>query len=150
LACAGMALVVIEAMTTSQIWTSATRSRRKADRKKGKKAAGPAPPPRENSPRSALVLAVSCLVSGLLLAFSRTLWSFATIAEGYTLTSLLILVIFLLMFRWRRLFSEASRRPAKPASQEGKSGSSASGDSTGDDRSSLSRPVAWSSTHRYL
>src|SRR4030095_781869 len=76
--------------------------------------------------------------------------SFATIAEVYTLTSLLILVIFLLMFRWRRLFSEASRRPAKPASQEGKSGSSASGDSTGDDRSSLSRPVAWSSTHRYL
>src|SRR4030095_321667 len=59
LACAGVALVVIEAMTTSQIWTSATRSRRKADRKKGKKTAGPAPPPRENSPRSALVLAVS-------------------------------------------------------------------------------------------
>jgi hypothetical protein len=35
--------------------------------------------------------------------FSRTLWSFATLAEVYTLNALLIIVIFLLIFRWRRL-----------------------------------------------
>ena len=151
LACAMVALVVIEAMTTSRITRSTTQSRKKADRKKGKKAAAPAPIPSENSPRGSLVLAASCLVSGLLLAFSRTLWSFATIAEVYTLTSLLILIIFLLMFRWRRLFIEASRRPAN-FSQEGerKSGENAVGDSPADHRSSLSRAAGWSPTHRSL
>jgi tetratricopeptide (TPR) repeat protein len=150
LACVVVALVVIEAMTTRNS-TSTTRSRKKADRKKGRKAAAPAPLPGENSARTSLVLAVSCLVSGLLLLFSRTLWAFATIAEVYTLTSLLILIIFLLMFRWRRLFIEASRRPANLFSQEGerKSGRNAGGDSTGDDRSSLS-PVAWSPTNRSM
>jgi Protein of unknown function (DUF2723) len=41
------------------------------------------------------------IVSGLLLAFSRTLWSFATIAEVYTLNTLLILLIFFFLFRSR-------------------------------------------------
>ncbi|HSE36675.1 MAG TPA: DUF2723 domain-containing protein, partial [Blastocatellia bacterium] len=48
--------------------------------------------------------------AGLLLAFSRTLWAYATIAEVYTLTSLLILIVFLLMFRWRRRCIEATHR----------------------------------------
>jgi hypothetical protein len=43
------------------------------------------------------------LLAGLLLAVSRTLWSYATIAEVYTLNTLLILVIFWLMLRWRRM-----------------------------------------------
>jgi hypothetical protein len=42
------------------------------------------------------------LSAGLLMAFSRTLWSYATIAEVYTLNTLLILTIFFLMVRWRR------------------------------------------------
>jgi tetratricopeptide (TPR) repeat protein len=153
LACAVAALVVIEAMTTSQISTSTTRSRRKADRKKGKKAAAAPPPlPSDNSPRSSLVLAVSCLVSGLLLAFSRTLWAFATIAEVYTLTALLILLVFLVMFRWRRLSLESSRRPAQllPQEAERKSGWIAASDSTTDDRSSIFRAIVWLLTHRSL
>src|SRR5213078_731920 len=37
-----------------------------------------------------------------LMAFSRTLWSYATIAEVYTLNTLLILIVLFLMLRWRR------------------------------------------------
>lgn len=48
-----------------------------------------------------LLSLVPALVAALLLAFSRTLWSFATVAEVYTLNTLLILCIWLLMFRWR-------------------------------------------------
>jgi hypothetical protein len=39
---------------------------------------------------------------GLLMTFSRTLWSYATITEVYTLNTLLILTVFFLMLRWRR------------------------------------------------
>lgn len=44
--------------------------------------------------------------SGLLLAFCRTLWSYATIAEVYTLNTLLIVTILFLMARWRRRILE--------------------------------------------
>jgi hypothetical protein len=57
---------------------------------------------------SALTL-LPALASGLLLAFARTLWSYATIAEVYTLNSLLTLIIFFLMFRWRRKALDARR-----------------------------------------
>jgi hypothetical protein len=45
------------------------------------------------------------LVAGALAAFSRTLWSYATVAEVYTLNALLILLVFYLVFRWRNLNS---------------------------------------------
>jgi hypothetical protein len=41
------------------------------------------------------------LVAGLLAAFSRTLWAYATVAEVYTLNALLILLVFFLLLRWR-------------------------------------------------
>src|SRR6266851_395367 len=44
----------------------------------------------EPSLPSRLKVLAPALVAGLLLAFSRTLWSFATIAEVYTLNNLLI------------------------------------------------------------
>jgi hypothetical protein len=47
--------------------------------------------------------------AGLLIACSRTLWSYATIAEVYTLNILLVLLIFLLMLRWRRRIIEDER-----------------------------------------
>jgi hypothetical protein len=50
----------------------------------------------------------SAISSGLLLAFSRTLWSYATIAEVYTLNTLLILTILFLMLRWRRRIRNAA------------------------------------------
>lgn len=39
--------------------------------------------------------------AGLMLALSRTVWSYATVAEVYTLNTALILAIFWLMLRWR-------------------------------------------------
>lgn len=48
-----------------------------------------------------LLTAVPALVAALLFAFSRTFWSFATIAEVYTLNTWLILLIFYFLFRWR-------------------------------------------------
>ncbi|PYK08653.1 MAG: hypothetical protein DME65_13630, partial [Verrucomicrobia bacterium] len=49
-----------------------------------------------------LVIAAPAIGAGLLMAFSRTLWSYATITEVYSLNTLLILIIFFLMLRWRR------------------------------------------------
>jgi tetratricopeptide (TPR) repeat protein len=54
-----------------------------------------------------------CLAAGLLLAFSRTLWAYATIAEVYTLNTLLIVSIFFLLFRWRRKMIEEEQREDK-------------------------------------
>jgi len=41
------------------------------------------------------------LTAGLLLTFSRTLWSYATVTEVYALNTFLLLLIFYLMLRWR-------------------------------------------------
>jgi len=49
-----------------------------------------------------LLVCAPAVAAGLLMAFSRTLWSYATIAEVYTLNTLFILVVFFLMLRWRR------------------------------------------------
>src|SRR4051812_18177246 len=50
---------------------------------------------------SRLIVTASATAAGLLLACSRTLWSYATVAEVYTLNTLLILTILFLMLRWR-------------------------------------------------
>jgi tetratricopeptide (TPR) repeat protein len=145
LAASVVTLVVIEAMLSARLSQSTDKARKKLERgKRGKKTAAPAQPLNDAAPRSSFVLVVSCLVSGLLLAFSRTLWAYATIAEVYTLNSLLILTIFLLMFRWRRLFIEATRRQSGAAArgEESKSAVSQDGGATSNNRSSPSRPVA--------
>lgn len=49
-----------------------------------------------------LLVLVPALASGLLIAFSRTLWGYATVTEVYALNTLLILIIFFLLLRWRR------------------------------------------------
>jgi tetratricopeptide (TPR) repeat protein len=147
LASAVVALVVIEALVTARFSIPAGTARKKADRsKRGKKLAAPAQPYRDPAPQSSFVLIVSCLVSGLLLAFSRTLWAYATIAEVYTLNSLLILIVLLLMFRWRRAFIEAKRRQSGAGSREGERISALSSDAgaTANYRLSSSRPVAHS------
>src|SRR5881398_720920 len=66
-----------------------------------------------------LLVFAPALGAGLLMAFSRTLWSYATIAEVYTLNTLLILVIFFLMLRWRRCIM-ADRRRIGTAVEAGK------------------------------
>src|SRR5205823_9139643 len=47
--------------------------------------------------------------AGFLMAFSRTLWAYATITEVYTLNALLIRLVFFLVVRWRRRIIETRR-----------------------------------------
>src|SRR5205085_949809 len=54
------------------------------------------------------------LGAGLLMAVSRTLWSYATIAEVYALNALLILVVLFLMLRWRRCIIADGRHASRP------------------------------------
>lgn len=49
-----------------------------------------------------IMLLAPGIMAGLMFASSRTLWAYATIAEVYALNTVLILVIFYLMMRWRR------------------------------------------------
>ena len=106
-----MTLVVIEAMMTARLQIPASRAAKKPERsKRGRKTRAPTQPKDESAGQSSFGLLVPSLASGLLIAFSRTLWAYATIAEVYTLNTLLILIIFLLMFRWRRGILEATPR----------------------------------------
>ncbi len=59
-------------------------------------------------------VALPALVAALLLAFSRTLWSYATLAEVYTLNALLVVLVFFLMLRWRRRTLERTSRGDRP------------------------------------
>ncbi|MEK6284657.1 MAG: DUF2723 domain-containing protein [Acidobacteriota bacterium] len=106
LASSFVTLVVIEAITITRLSNLVHRPRKKATRGKSGKKTAPFAQPQDSPAHARFLLVVSCMVSGLLLAFSRTLWGYATIAEVYTLNSLLILVVFLLMFRWRRRIIE--------------------------------------------
>jgi hypothetical protein len=57
--------------------------------------------PGETLPSPMLVALISAF-GGLTLAFSRTLWAYATVAEVYALNTALLAVIFWLMLAWRR------------------------------------------------
>ena len=102
LASAMLTLVVAELMITASYLIGPKR--RGKDARRGKKT------PRytasggkdEDSGVGRLLVFAPALGAGLLMGFSRTLWSYATIAEVYTLNTLLICVIFFLMLRWRR------------------------------------------------
>src|SRR5437762_10269891 len=92
LACAMLTLAVAELLVTAS-YLSASKRRKKGSQQSKKI---------EQSGDAHLILAAPAIGAGLLMAFSRTLWSYATITEVYALNTLLILVIFFLMLRWRR------------------------------------------------
>ena len=76
-----------------------TAARRETRRRKQSPAQAPAP----------LQAGTPALVaSGLLLAFSRTLWAYATVAEVYSLNTLLVAACIALVLHWR----QAGRAPA--------------------------------------
>src|SRR6185295_9737653 len=52
-------------------------------------------------------------------AFSRTLWSYGTVVEVYTLNTFLILAILFLMLRWRRRIVEDEKSTSSIASARG-------------------------------
>src|SRR5438876_318027 len=81
-------LVVAEFMMTASYLP--TRTKRATQRPQNSRDAGV----------GALLIFAPALGAGLLMAFSRTLWFYGTVTEVYALNTLLILVIFFLMFRW--------------------------------------------------
>src|SRR5438552_12600038 len=91
-ASAMLTLVVAELMITASYLAASKRRKKGAQR--SKKA--------EDLGVGRLFVLAPALGAGLLMTFSRTLWSYATITEVYALNTLLILVIFFLMLRWRR------------------------------------------------
>jgi tetratricopeptide (TPR) repeat protein len=103
LACAMLTLVVAELMITGPHAASKKRTKKAAQRSRK----------REDSTGNRFLIFASAVGAGLLMAFSRTLWSYATITEVYALNALLILVVFFLMVRWRRRVVESQGDPGK-------------------------------------
>jgi hypothetical protein len=106
LASAMLTLVAAELMITASYFAASKRRKKGAQR--SKKAALRTRD--EDSGIGRLLVLVPALGAGLLMTFSRTLWSYATITEVYALNTLLILVIFFLMLRWRRCIVADRRR----------------------------------------
>jgi hypothetical protein len=96
LACATLTLVLAELLITVSC-CAAPRRRNKAGRQGSNI---------ESSNAHGLLIFAPAVGAGLLMAFSRTLWSYATVTEVYTLNALLILLVFFSVVRWRRLIIE--------------------------------------------
>jgi hypothetical protein len=114
LASAMLTLVVAELLIASSYLAAPRRKGKGAQR--NKKTASHAAwegKDRQSGVGRLLVLAPA-VGAGLLMGFSRTLWSYATIAEVYTLNTLLICVIFFLMLRWRRGIIADRKRVGAP------------------------------------
>ena len=99
-ASAMLTLVVAELMITASYLAASKRRKKGAQR--SKKA--------EDLGVGRLFVLAPALGAGLLMTFSRTLWSYATITEVYAVNTLLFLVIFFLMLRWRRGIVADKRR----------------------------------------
>jgi hypothetical protein len=120
LACAMLALVVTELIVTASYVVELQRRSRQAARKRRKISPHSIASAADGDSISSWVLAIAPAISaGLLLAFSRTLWSYATITEVYTLNAFLILTIFFLMLRWRRRILEDERSASMIANSRG-------------------------------
>jgi Protein O-mannosyl-transferase TMEM260-like len=98
LACAIVTLVVAELLITAS-FVGAPRRRNKAAQQSGK----------IEDLTDGFFIFTPAVGAGLLMAFSRTLWSYATITEVYTLNALLIVIVFFLVVRWRRRIIETRR-----------------------------------------
>jgi hypothetical protein len=90
LASAILTVVVAELIIIASHLATAKRKGAQRGRHDGDSAAG------------RLLIFAPALGAGLLMAFSRTLWFYATITEVYALNTLLVLIVFFLMVRWRR------------------------------------------------
>lgn len=93
LACAMLTLVVTELLIVASSFA----------RQKGTSKAAQQGKKREDLTGGGFLIFAPAVGAGLLMAFSRTLWSYATITEVYALNALLILLVFFLVLRWRRI-----------------------------------------------
>src|SRR3984893_7667456 len=105
LACGMLTLVVAELLKLSEIVSAVRRPGNKTTRKEKRSSQRDTAEPRSEF-NQLLILAVA-VAAGLLFACARTLWAYATIAEVYTLNSLLILAVFFFLLRWRRRLLES-------------------------------------------
>ena len=112
LACAMLSLVVAEMITSSDGAESERNSKKRS--RKAKKTSRLAAIAASGNP-SLLVAIAPGVSAGLLFACSRTIWSYATIAEVYSLNTFLILTILFLMLRWRRRIIVARRSASAEA-----------------------------------
>ncbi|MFP5261660.1 MAG: protein O-mannosyl-transferase family [Blastocatellia bacterium] len=124
LAASMLVLVVAELLLTLppvRAQKKKARGRAGRNKKAGKVPPNPSPAMSEevNQYLRWMTALAPCLTAGLLFAFSRTLWAYATIAEVYTLNAFLILMVFFLMFRWRRRMIDRQDRPAETDSRRG-------------------------------
>src|SRR5438876_4213161 len=106
LACAVLTLVVAQLMLAAAYLATSKRSKKGAQSRSRGGSSTSSAATDEDSGIDRLLVFAPALGAGLLMAFSRTLWSYATIAEVYTLNTLLILIVFFLMLRWRRLVTQ--------------------------------------------
>jgi hypothetical protein len=113
LASAMLTLVVAELMITASYLAPSKRGKKGAQRSKKAVRYATSRARDEDSGIGRLLVLAPALGAGLLMAFSRTLWFYATITEVYALNTLLILVIFFLMLRWRRCITADRRRTGR-------------------------------------
>ena len=97
LACAMLTLVVAELLITVSSFATPKRTSKAAQQSRK----------REDLTCGGFVIFAPAVGAGLFMAFSRTLWSYATITEVYALNALLILAVFFLVLRWRRRIVDA-------------------------------------------
>jgi hypothetical protein len=114
LASAMLTLVVAELMITASYLTGPKRRGKGAQRGKKTPPYAASGGKDDDSGVGRLLVLAPAIGAGLLMGFSRTLWSYATIAEVYTLNTLLICVIFFLMLRWRRSIIADRRHISAP------------------------------------
>lgn len=101
--CAMLTLAIAEMLLTPWRRRAASTPAPAAKRKKGAPAPAPAVTVAAEEPLpTPVVAALVSAFGGLTLAFSRTLWAYATIAEVYALNTALLVTIFWLMLAWRR------------------------------------------------
>jgi tetratricopeptide (TPR) repeat protein len=96
LACAMLTLVMAELLFTASCFAAPRRSN------KGTRQGSNI----ESSNTGGFLIFAPAVGAGLLMAFSRTLWAYATITEVYALNAMLVLLVFFLVVRWRRRIIE--------------------------------------------
>ena len=99
LACATLTLVVAELLVTASYFAASRRRNKTARQSRNT----------DSSNTQIFLIFAPAVGAGFLMAFSRTLWAYATITEVYTLNALLILLVFFLVVRWRRRIIETRR-----------------------------------------
>ena len=110
LACAMLTLVVGELLTIGDAIAGVGSQKKKQGRQE-----------KTSFQRGAVessFIQLSAVAAGLLFACSRTLWAYATIAEVYTLNSLMILAVFFFLLRWRRRLLESRDFATRSSSDE--------------------------------